>query len=179
MLASTSVDREIRFWRVEIEPEENVWARRGTPIGFSADRRTLITLATNQTGNLMSLAFSPDGKLLAGGYRDTAWVWEVATGETRAVLKTRNANGLGHVAFSLDGKTLITSGADGRVELWNIASGRVVLTVKSPLNLATRAFFSPDGNSLVVASRVPVPRPFVQILQPGSLAEIDATIRER
>jgi len=95
MLASTSVDREIRFWRVEIEPEENVWARRGTPIGFSADRRTLITLATNQTGNLMSLAFSP------------------------------------------------------------------------------------DGNSLVVASRVPVPRPFVQILQPGSLAEIDATIRER
>ncbi|MBI4662321.1 MAG: protein kinase [Verrucomicrobia bacterium] len=61
--------------------------------------RTEPKIVAGTKGNLLSLAFSSDGKLLAGGYRDTAWLWEVPAGQVRAVFKSRNANGLGHIAF--------------------------------------------------------------------------------
>ncbi|MBI4662320.1 MAG: hypothetical protein HY735_26160 [Verrucomicrobia bacterium] len=52
--------------------------------------------------------------------------------------------------------------------------------MKSPLNLATLAFFSPDGNTLVVANRSgAAPNPFVQLLRAESLAQIDAAMHQR
>jgi len=170
----------LRFPAVALSPDGKVLATASTEsrAKFSDVRtQTELSNVAGTKGDLLSLAFSPDGRLLAGGYRETVCLWDVPTGQVRAVLKSRNENGVSQVAFSPDGKLVITSGADGRVELWNIASGRVVLTVRSPLHLAVRAFFSPDGNTLVVASRSgPMLKPFVRVLQADSLEQIDAVI---
>jgi WD40 repeat protein len=77
-----------------------------------------------------SVAFSPDEGLLAAGPAGTAglpWeqraavrVWETRTGQERAVL-------LGHtdwpldLAYSPDGKELVSAGKDGTVRFWNLS----------------------------------------------------------
>ena len=67
-----------------------------------------------------SVAFSPDGKLLATGAGDgTAGLWSVVTGREIRRLDGQ-ADVLRNVAFSPDGKTLAATANDGDIRFWNI-----------------------------------------------------------
>lgn len=71
------------------------------------------------------VAFSPDGQLLAAGFRagftnNTIKVWEPATGSLIATL-VGHEEFVNSVAFSPDGKTL-ASGGDDTIKLWELRS---------------------------------------------------------
>jgi hypothetical protein len=79
--------------------------------------RTLRTL-TGHAGPVLSVAFSPDGALLATTSEDTSVrLWNPATGDHVRTLNghTRAVHG---VAFSPDGTLLATAGNDTTVRLW-------------------------------------------------------------
>ena len=62
---------------------------------------------TQRTGKVTSLAFSPDGTILASGGYDSTNLWDVATGEHIRVLKgPKDWRWTGDLAFSPDGTTL-------------------------------------------------------------------------
>ena len=67
-----------------------------------------------------SIAWSPDGKLIASGSYQEFALWEAQTGQLK-----QKVNGLSDnvvtLAFSKDSKTLATGGIDRRITLWNVA----------------------------------------------------------
>jgi WD40 repeat protein len=100
------------------------------------------------TGQVFSLAFSPDGRMLASvGEDGTIRLWEVLTGKERTTLKhTRCGSAL---AFSPDQKLLASLSLDGVVRLWD-AAGRPRGSPKRRDVTFWCLCFSPDGTTLAV-----------------------------
>lgn len=166
------------------EGQVRVWdVRRRTPTGrpfrvssaslaFSPDRRLLAAagaefptevrearsgrvvarLATPDYGR--TVAFSPDGTVLATGHYDgTVQLWSVGDWHRVGPLLHAHRGRVTALQFAPDGRTLLTGGADGTVLLWDVATRRQLgsaLTVDANGYIA--AAFAPDGAHVFAAS---------------------------
>src|SRR5262245_58104966 len=75
--------------------------------------------------NVYSLAFSPDGTLLASASGDgTARLWDLAAGKTLHVLEGHDGSCY-QAAFSPDGKWLATASGDHHLRLWEVSTGKL------------------------------------------------------
>ena len=72
--------------------------------------------------DVKSLAFSPDGSIIASGSFDTSvYLWDSQTGKAIHTF-VGHALSVADIAFSPDGKTLASSSADGTVLLWDLTT---------------------------------------------------------
>jgi WD40 repeat protein len=99
-----------------------------------------------------SLAFSPDGKLLAtAGFDNVVILWDFAAGKEARKL-TGHTGAVYCVAFSKDGKLLASSSLDKTIRLWNVADGKFLREIKGHTGIVDSVAFSPDGKQLASCS---------------------------
>ena len=92
--------------------------RRYRPVGYRHAVRRTATLA--EGGPVVSVAFSPDGQMLAAGDAGGhVSLWDIASGRRTATLS--QGSPVYSVAFSPNGQTLAAGGSAGKIGLWNIA----------------------------------------------------------
>src|SRR5207248_3035115 len=82
------------------------------------------TLAAEQSGNLLALAVSPDGKLIASGGTDsTIKIWDRKTGSDLATL-IGHADVVTALTFSADSKRLVSGSLDCTIKAWDVATAK-------------------------------------------------------
>ncbi len=116
----------------QTEPE---WGNLGTaiplfPIGAGLD----FALASRRLASL--------------GGDNTALVWDTALQEPELVL-SGHENDVNSVAWSPDGKQLLTASLDGTARTWDGESGKELLLLKTHEGALQTATWSPDGRHLV------------------------------
>jgi WD40 repeat protein len=126
----------------------------GDPLPDGALAR-LGTVRFRCDGSIEAVAFSPDGKSLVIGCRNSEkkvplQLLEVSTGKELRRFRDSQDHYHSGTVFSPDGK-LLASLLRGRVSLWDVANGKRVREVGDEAGYIRRFTFSPDGKKLATA----------------------------
>ena len=124
----------------------------GVRILDAANGKVLRLLEEKEKYGVSSVAFAPDSRTLiegTGDWEDNASIWDVESGKRLHTLHG-HAKVVLAVAYSPDGKHVITGGQDGTARIWNVATGaqeRVLrLDSASPFESVT---YSADGAQII------------------------------
>ena len=132
-----------------------VYGIHGTPQVWNVEaRREFPTFTTERAS---SMAFSPDGAVLALGHRNSITLWNVAmTDMQEHSVIPDNHRGFSDtlIIFSPDGKTLLDPKWSGRsrIQLWDVDTGEDLGTLAGHTEPIETLVFSHDGKTLASGS---------------------------
>ncbi|MBD1848208.1 PD40 domain-containing protein, partial [Cyanobacteria bacterium FACHB-63] len=168
-LASSSLDQTVRIWDIQSgQCLCTIEQTGGRSIAFSPDGKRLAIVQSDQTtialwdvekqrmtqtlsghtDTIWSLAFSPDGTLLASGSEDqTARLWWIESGDCHAIIPS-HMGCIWTVAFSPTGSILGLGSDSGVITLWDFKQQAVRQTLQGHSGHLWSISFAPNGQRL-------------------------------
>ncbi|MBG1267021.1 serine/threonine-protein kinase [Nostoc sp. WHI] len=123
ILASASYDRTIRLWQIPTFADDLHREFKNRPC------YSLLSTLSGHAWAVLTVAFSPDGQILATGSDDnTIKLWEVNTGQLISTLLSHSWSVVA-VAFTDDSETLLSASCDKTVKLWRVSTGEEIVTL--------------------------------------------------
>jgi uncharacterized protein (TIGR02996 family) len=143
-----------RRWRLECGAPGGGW---GAPVRLcdAASGRTVASFEVHEDLNLREAAFSAEGRrVAAGGYGDEGGgevvAWDVSS--RRRIAQVYPDHSVWAVALSPDGKRIASGTSDGAVQLWEVAGGAQLATLRGHEDGVEAVTFAPDGRRLASGS---------------------------
>jgi eukaryotic-like serine/threonine-protein kinase len=125
----------------------------------AATGQQIFRVPSDQKSGFSSVAWSPDGNTLAIGFGEPGGlgepgalgVWNVSTRQSVWRVPA-HAEGTRHVAWSNNGRLIVSAGGDRLAQVWSADSGKLLQTLKGHQFPLTSVAFSPDGKRIASAS---------------------------
>ena len=131
MLATRSVDQTVRLWNL------------------STYQCAAVLRVRPHARLAYSIAFSPDGALLASSHDDhVVRLWDVASHRCVVTLPDH----IYSLVFSPDGRRLVTGSPDGAVRLWDMATRQYVAALQGHTDAIHTIAFSRNGALMATGS---------------------------
>ncbi len=172
-LISGSNDRSVRIWDMHEGKQKTSWQApmRIGALALAAGRQWIVIasgdsvwiwdrkedrkycLRSRPKTQIVDLALSPDERTLAIGQLDPPVVhlWDCEQGIIRQTL-TGHTDWLNSLAFSPDGKWILTGANDETARLWDCESGRCHPVLMNHIGSVTSVAYAPDGYLLTGSS---------------------------
>ncbi|MHC5725343.1 MAG: protein kinase domain-containing protein [Nostoc sp.] len=146
LLASASYDRTIRLWQISaLEDFQRELQNRPC--------YSLLSTLSGHAWAVLTVAFSPDGQILATGSDDnTIKLWEVNTGQLICTLVGHSWSVVA-VAFSADGETLLSASCDKTVKLWRVSTAEEIVTLSGHVDSVSAVAVSKVRQLIASGSR--------------------------
>jgi WD40 repeat protein len=171
-----TLDRMVKFWN-ETTGHETLTLHTFPILAFSPDGKRFVnesaeegtlkvcdattgqqTLTLKGPGQVACIAYSGDGKHIAGAFQVNSnrgvvlpgqiIVWDAVT--AKQVLALKGQTGLvASIAFSPDGRRLVSGGDDGTLRIWETNTGQETFTAKCGPIMSVS--FSSDGRRILTA----------------------------
>ncbi|MEH1922597.1 serine/threonine-protein kinase [Nostoc sp.] len=178
LLASASYDRTIRLWQIPTrsrgagsrgQGDINSAELKDYPQGaqdippfplplapLPLQNRPCYSLLSTLSGHawaVLTVAFSPDGQILATGSDDnTIKLWEVNTGQLISTLVGHSWSVVA-VAFTADGETLLSASCDKTVKLWRVSTAEEIVTLSGHVDSVSAVAVSKVTQLIASGSR--------------------------
>ena len=104
------------------------------------------------TGFVDKLAFTPDSKIVVASEKDHFLTWNSDTGEPIRIIQGPENIRSNFILFTPDGQTMITSGSDAAIRVWNFKTGEVTQTLEGHRGAIIGLALSQSGKLLASSS---------------------------
>jgi WD40 repeat protein len=143
-VAFNPIEGEVAFASVSSDRRVILW-------GMAS--KTPLSIFAGHTQAIKTLAFSPDGKLLAtAGDDGLILIWDI---DCRKLVQTLSAHRwtISALSFSADGNTLISASWDGNIKFWQVKLGQEIDCLSTHNEEVLAMAIGQDSQSIVTASR--------------------------